>query len=200
MKRLRIVGLGASATAGTPGFYSPRERPPYGEGNEQSQYAYWMQKARPSWEVLNRGMRGQRTDQILMRFEYDVLDLSPDVLILMAGTNDLYQGYEPERAFENLHLMTGRAASAGIRVVLCSILPLNVASPEVKQKILRLNARVQDFAKGPDPAFCDIYRLMEDPRRPGFIADSPDDVHPNPAGYRRMGEALVPVVETLVSY
>jgi len=198
-EKLRIAALGASATAGTPGFFSPRERPPAGEGNEQSQYAYWMKNLRPEWEILNRGMRGQRTDQILMRFDYDVLDLHPEVMILLAGTNDLYQGFPPARALDNLKTLCQRARVAGIRTVLATLLPLNLGTPEVKQEILTLNLGIRELAAGKDIALADLYRVMEDPRHPGFIAGSPDEVHPDVAGYRRMGEALVPVVETLVN-
>ncbi|HTL48092.1 MAG TPA: GDSL-type esterase/lipase family protein [Verrucomicrobiae bacterium] len=191
------MGLGASATAGTPGFFSPRERPPAGEGNEQSQYAYWMMKARPGWEVLNRGMRGQRTDQILLRFDYDVLDNHPDVVIIMAGTNDLYQGHEPAEAMANLDAMYEKARGAGIRVIACSIIPLNLASAEIKKKIVELNRLVGARARESGLVFADVYKIMEDPARPGFIAVSPDEVHPDVNGYRRMGEALVKAVEFL---
>ena len=56
----RIVALGDSTTAGTPGFQSPLEAPPNGRGDETSQYAYWLMRAQPGWEVLNRG-RERRT-------------------------------------------------------------------------------------------------------------------------------------------
>ena len=68
-KPLTILALGDSTTAGTPEFRSPVEVPPHGEGNVQSQYIYWMMKAHPEWTVLNRGVNGERTDQILNRFE-----------------------------------------------------------------------------------------------------------------------------------
>lgn len=195
----RIVGLGASMTAGTPGFFSPRERPPAGEGNEQSQYAYWMRRLRPGWEVLNRGMRGQRTDQILLRFEYDAVETCPDVLILLAGTNDLYQGRSARCALTRLEQMVLRTLEAGRGAVLSSLPPLNIASEDVKKIILDFNVSVRDLAGKTGAVFFDAYALMEDPSRPGFIRESPDGVHPDVAGYRRLGEALVPAVETALS-
>lgn len=194
--RPRIVGLGASMTAGTPGFFSPRERPPLGEGDERSQYAYWMQRMRPQWEVLNRGMRGQRTDQILLRFDYDAVETRPDVLILLAGTNDLYQGRPARDALLNLETMIRRTLEAGRGAVLSSIPPLNIAPPDIKEKILDFNVSVERLAGSLGAVFFDAYSLLEDPSRPGFIPDSPDDVHPGPSGYRKLGEALVPSVET----
>jgi lysophospholipase L1-like esterase len=59
---ITIVALGDSTTAGTPGFRSPIEAPPDGSGNVESQYAYWLTQAHPEWEILNRGVNGERTD------------------------------------------------------------------------------------------------------------------------------------------
>ena len=182
-------------TAGTPGFFSPRERPPAGEGDERSQYAYWMRELRPGWEILNRGMRGQRTDQILQRFDFDVLDNRPDCMILMAGTNDLYQGFGLQKPLQNLKAMFQKACQAGIASVSASIPPLNVAPQPLKELILEFNEKLQSLAGGMGIVFCDIYRVMEDPERPGFIPHSPDNVHPDVEGYRRAGEAFVPAVE-----
>src|SRR5688500_10786726 len=70
---ITIVALGDSTTAGTPGFLSPVEAAPDGKGDETSQFAYWMMKARPGWRVLNRGVNGERSEQILGRFARDVL-------------------------------------------------------------------------------------------------------------------------------
>lgn len=194
-KSLRVVGLGASMTAGTPGFYSPRERPPHGEGDEQSQYAYWLRRLRPAWEVLNRGMRGQRTDQILQRFEYDAVETKPDVLILMAGTNDLYQGLGLQAPLGNIKIMLEQTLASGRGAVSASIPPLNVASEELKKEILEFNRELKLMVERMNIVFFDAYSLLEDPSRPGFIANSPDNVHPGIEGYRKLGEALVPAVE-----
>lgn len=198
ISRLRIIALGASLTSGTPGFRSPRERPPLGEGNEQSQYAYWMMKLKPEWEVLNRGMRGQRTDQIAMRFDYDVIENRPDYVIIIAGTNDLYQGYGTAWALEHLEKMYDRAREAGIGVLAGSILPLNLASSKVKDEILQLNRGLERLTQKKEIGFCDLYKIMEAPENAGFIANSPDQVHPDVSGYRKIGEALTAALEDLI--
>src|SRR5262249_44314137 len=87
-----IVALGDSTTAGTPLFRSPVEAPPAGRGDERSQYAYWLSRAHPEWRVLNRGVNGERTDQIAARFDRDVLAASPQLVVIIAGVNDVYQG------------------------------------------------------------------------------------------------------------
>src|SRR5437868_9400771 len=90
--RVRIVAMGDSTTAGTPAFKSPREAPPYGEGDATSQYAYWLMKAHPGWEVLNQGVNAQRSDVIAARFDEDVIAKQPAVVVIVAGVNDVYQG------------------------------------------------------------------------------------------------------------
>ena len=95
------IALGDSATPGTPDFTSPVEAPPNGMGNVQSQYAYWLMKTHPDWRVLNRGVNGERSDQVRTRFERDLRDLieergrgrdGPVVVVIVAGVNDIYQG------------------------------------------------------------------------------------------------------------
>lgn len=70
-RMLKIVGIGDSTTAGTPGFLSPLEAPPNGFGNPRSQYAFWMMEGHPEWSVLNKGINGQRSDEVLARFDRD---------------------------------------------------------------------------------------------------------------------------------
>lgn len=194
-----ISGLGASMTAGTPGFYSPRERPPHGQGDVRSQYAYWMMQLRPRWKVLNRGMRGQRTDQIEARFDYDVLDLNPHFLILIAGTNDLYQGYDVSWPLRHLGKMYIRAKENGIGVLSASVPPLGLADPELAAKILDFNREVRELAARSGAGFCDLYAALEDPLRPGTIAGSPDQIHPGVDGYRKMAEALTASLDPRVT-
>src|SRR5205809_2279958 len=92
-----IIAIGDSTTAGTPGFRSPLEAPPNGSGNVESQYAYWLTKTHPNWRVLNRGVNGERSDQIHARFERDVIAETkkgdgPFLIVIIAGVNDVYQG------------------------------------------------------------------------------------------------------------
>src|SRR3954467_13209373 len=77
--QIRIVAMGDSTTSGTPAFKSPREAPPNGSGDETSQYAYWLMKAHPAWEVINQGVNAQRSDVIAARFEVDVVAKKPAV-------------------------------------------------------------------------------------------------------------------------
>ena len=124
---IRIVALGDSTTAGTPAFKSPLESPPVGLGDETSQYAFWLMKAHPEWVVLNRGINGQRSDEIRARFERDVIQNRPAAIVIIAGVNDIYQGRSVEHVTGELQAMYARAAAAAIPVVAGSIIPFNTA-------------------------------------------------------------------------
>lgn len=191
-----IVGLGDSTTAGTPGFLSPREAPPEGRGNSQSQYAYWVMKNHPEWQVFNRGVAAQRSDQILRRFEYDVLRFNPDALVILAGVNDLHQGHSVAETEESLTQLYSRAKEAGIKTILCTILPYNLAVPEVAERIRIVNSWIEAYAKEQGFLFCDTFKAVTDPAT-GKLMESPDQIHPGVEGYRRMAEALLPVLEDL---
>jgi lysophospholipase L1-like esterase len=86
------VALGDSTTAGTPAHRSPIEAPPGGAGNVESQYAHWLMQAHPDWRVLNRGVNGERSDQIRARFARDAVQPKPAAVVIIAGVNDVYQG------------------------------------------------------------------------------------------------------------
>ena len=192
---MTIVALGDSTTAGTPGFRSPREAPPHGAGNEQSQYAYWMTRLHPEWRVLNQGVHGERSDQILKRFDSDVTSFKPERVILLAGVNDLYQGYPPEWVEKHLTLIYDKALHAGIRVIACTILPYDGSGAAVQARMRQVNDWIRQISAERGLGFCDLFRLMEDPQRPGNLISTADGLHPDPEGYRRMGEALTRILE-----
>ena len=112
---ITIVALGDSTTAGTPGYRSPLEAPPNGSGNVESQYAYWLMQSHPDWQVLNRGVNGERSDQIRARFARHVLDAKPSAVVIIAGVNDIYQGRSPEVVERELAAMYDAGRAARIR-------------------------------------------------------------------------------------
>jgi lysophospholipase L1-like esterase len=192
----RIVALGDSTTAGTPGFLSPIEAPPNGRGDRTSQYAYWLVQAHPEWEVLNRGVNGERSDQIAARFARDVIDVPPAAVIIIAGVNDVYQGRDVEHVTAELRTMYDRAAHAGIRVVAGSIVPYNTATPDQNDRMHRINDWVrQQVRTDPAVAFVDTRAAVAASGNPDRLAESPDGLHPSPQGYRLMADAIQPVLE-----
>jgi acyl-CoA thioesterase I len=191
----RIVALGDSTTAGTPGFLSPVESPPDGSGAIDSQYAWWLMRLRPDWEVLNRGVNRERTDQIAARFHRDVLGAQPDLVIIIGGVNDIYDGYGAAHAISHLGSMYERARAAGILVVAGTILPFNSATPEHNAQMREVNAWIAGRrAEAPGEFFvADTRATVARPDDPDRLASTPDGLHPDADGYRRMAEALAPV-------
>jgi lysophospholipase L1-like esterase len=195
----RIVAVGDSTTAGTPGFLSPLEAPPDGRGDVTSQYAYWLTQARPDWQVFNRGVNGERSDQIAARFARDVIDASPAVVIIIAGVNDIYQGLPASRVTANLRTMYDRAAHAGIRVVAGTIVPYNTATDDANARMRAVNEWIRSQQRGEPPvAVADTRMAVAKPGDPNRLDDSPDGLHPSPAGYRRMADALLPVLDRVL--
>ena len=189
--RVRIVAMGDSTTAGTPAFKSPREAPPRGSGDETSQYAYWLMRAHPEWEIVNQGINAQRSDQIAARFEADVIAQKPAVVVIIAGVNDVYQGRPAQHVIEQLQGMYRRAHAAGIRVVAGTIIPYNTASADQNARMKAINdwIRTQERAD-PGVVFVDTRAAVAAPDNADKLASSPDQLHPDAAGYRRMAVAI----------
>lgn len=183
---IRIVALGDSTTAGTPGFLSPLEAPPGGRGDVTSQYAYWLMQAHPEWEVLNRGVNGERSDQIRARFDRDVLDANPRAVVIIAGVNDVYQGRPASHVIEQLQWMYDRARSAHLPFVAGSIVPYNTATPDQNARMRDVNAWIEANAE----IFTDTRAAVAAADDPDRLAESPDNLHPSVDGYRRMAKAI----------
>ena len=197
---ITIVALGDSTTAGTPAFKSPIEAPPGGAGNVESQYAYWLMQAHPDWRVLNRGVNGERTDQIRARFARDAAAAKPDVIVIVAGVNDVYQGRSAASAERELELMYDAARAATIPVVAGSIIPFNVATPEQNVRMHEVNAWIRDYAAHhADVTFCDTRAAVAAPGAPDRLVSSPDDLHPSPDGYKLMANALETAIRSMLA-
>ena len=194
---ITIVALGDSTTAGTPAFKSPIEAPPNGSGNVQSQYSYWLMQTHPDWQVLNRGVNGERTDQIRARFTRDVTPAKPAVVVIIGGVNDVYQGRSAESAERELEAMYDAARAAKIIVVAGSIIPFNVATADQNARMHAVNDWIRGYAVRHADAvvFCDTRAAVAAPGQPDRLVSSPDDLHPTPDGYKRMATALEPAIK-----
>ena len=194
--RVTIVAMGDSTTAGTPAFQSPREAPPKGRGDETSQYAYWLMKSHPEWDVVNQGINGQRSDQIRARFEEDVVAKKPSVVVIIAGVNDVYQGRPAQHVKEQLAAMYARAHAVGIRVVAGTIIPYNSATAEQNAAMHEINDWIRTQARA-DPGMIDVdtRAAVASPSSADLLFSTPDGLHPDAAGYRRMADALEPAIK-----
>lgn len=143
---------------------------------------------------INRGISGQTTPQMLIRFRPDVINLKPKVVVILAGTNDIAgnTGYTAiETIFGNLASMAELAKANGIKVVLSSVLPV-FDYPWRKglqpvEKIADLNQRIKSYAAKKGFIYLDYYTAMADERKGLKAALTYDGVHPNKAGYQVMG-------------
>jgi acyl-CoA thioesterase I len=144
-------------------------------------------------EVLNRGIGGQTTPQILLRFRQDVVELKPAVVHILAGTNDFAGNTGPtttEAIEDNLMSMAEIAAAHRIRVVLASVPPA-LDFPwrpglEPSPRIVALNAWVRAYARQRKLIYVDYYHALADAHG-GIKSNLSDDgVHPNKAGYAVM--------------
>jgi lysophospholipase L1-like esterase len=147
---------------------------------------------------VNRGISGQTSPQMLVRFRQDVIDLQPKVVVILAGTNDIAGNTGPmtvEQTEENVASMADLAAANHIRVVLCSVLPAFdfpwKPGLEPAPKIDLVNAWMRGYAAAKGYVYVDYHSAMKD-GRDGLPANlSGDGVHPKPAGYAIMA----PLVE-----
>ena len=147
----------------------------------------------PGKPYIGRGISGQTTPQMLVRFRQDVIALEPAVVVILAGTNDIAGNTGPstlEMIEDNLMSMTELARANGIRVVLSSVLPVFdypwKRGLEPAPKIVALNAWIKSYAARVGAVYLDYHSAMADERQ-GLRADlTTDGVHPNEAGYRIM--------------
>ena len=143
---------------------------------------------------VNRGIGGQTTWQMLLRFQPDVVNLKPAAVVILAGTNDLAQntGVESmETIHNNFRSMVAIAKANHIRVVISSVLPADHfpwhAGLEPAGQIVELNKWLADFAQREHLVYLDYYPALATPEgamKPDLAVDKA--VHPNDAGYALM--------------
>ena len=147
----------------------------------------------PGKEYIGRGISGQTTPQMLVRFRQDVVALRPRVVVILAGTNDIAGNTGPstvEMIEDNLASMTEIANANGIRVVLASVLPVDDypwrRGLEPAPKIMALNAWMKQFAATHDAVFADFHTPMQNEVHGLQKELTYDGVHLTEAGYRVM--------------
>ncbi|PWA09418.1 acylhydrolase [Flavobacterium laiguense] len=153
---------------------------------------------------INRGISGQTTPQMLLRFRTDVIELKPKIVVILAGTNDIAGNTGPatlEMILGNLISMCELAKANDIKVVLCSVLPAYdypwKSGLEPAEKIAALNKMIIKYAKANNIAYVDYYSTMVDDRKGLKSIYSQDGVHPNKEGYRVMGSIIGTVISNL---
>ncbi|HUY81574.1 MAG TPA: SGNH/GDSL hydrolase family protein [Acidobacteriaceae bacterium] len=147
----------------------------------------------PGKPYLNRGISGQTTPQMLVRFQPDVVHLQPSVVVILAGTNDIAGNTgpsTPQMIEDNFVSMADIAHRSGIKVVIASILPA-IAYPwrpgiKPADEIRTLNTWLKDFCKRDGDVYLDYYSHLTDAEGGMAPGLSKDGVHPTPKGYAIM--------------
>ena len=179
---MRVVFMGDSITDGWGGRYG---------------------KFFPGKPYINRGISGQTTPQMLIRFRPDVIALQPKVVVILAGTNDIAGNTGPttlEAIRDNLTSMSELAKANGIRVVLASLLPVcDYIRPQTErrppEKIIAINDWMKDYAAKNKFVYLDYYSAMIDENKMLHKEMTYDGLHPNDAGYGVMGPLAEKAIE-----
>ena len=154
---------------------------------------------------INKGVSGQTTDQMLLRFKEDVVDEKPYCVVILAGINDLAQNNGPislEDIFENIKSIIKIANDNNIKVILSSILPAYefLWNPGIypSNDIIFLNKNLKDFCISGEATYVDYHSSMKDKKdglkdeltywRDDF--NGYDGVHPNKKGYLKMEKII----------
>ncbi len=180
----RVVFMGDSITEGW--------------GQKATSYAPDRGEFFPGKPYINRGISGQTTPQMLVRFREDVLALKPKVVVILAGINDIAGNTGPatqEQITGNLASMAELAHADGIHVVLCSVLPA-IDFPwhrglEPAPKVRALNAWIKDYAAKNNFVYVDYYSSMANTEGGMKTELGIDGVHPNKSGY----DIMAPLAE-----
>ena len=151
---------------------------------------------------INRGISGQTTPQMLLRFRQDVIALQPKVVVILAGTNDIAGNTGPstlEMIADNIKSMSELAAAHGIKVVISSVLPAYdypwKPGLEPSQKIVALNKMLKEYAAQNGHVYLDYFSVMVDERDGLPKKYAHDEVHPTKLGY----EVMAPLAEAAIT-
>lgn len=158
-----------------------------------------------SHSYIDRGISGQTSPQMVLRFKQDVIDLKPKVVLILAGTNDIAGNTGPstlEMIEDNLSSMTALAKANNIVVVLCSVLPAYdypwKPGLQPAEKIVTLNKWIKDYAEANDCFYLDYYSSMVDERKGLKAVYSTDGVHPNLEGYKVMEDLAQKMIDSVL--
>ena len=146
---------------------------------------------------VNRGISGQTTPQMLVRFRQDVIHLKPSIVVILAGINDIAQNTGPstiEMIANNIVSMAELAKANHINVIICSVLPANKfpwrEGLKPAEKVIKLNTILKSYSKKHKLAYVDYYSAMVNDSHGLKKELGEDGIHPNKNGYLIMEPIL----------
>jgi lysophospholipase L1-like esterase len=155
---------------------------------------------------INRGISGQTTPQMLIRFRADVIALKPSIVVFLAGTNDIAGNTGSstlEMILNNIISMAELAKANHIEMILCSLLPAYdfpwKTGSFPAEKIVTFNAMLKKYADENGILYLDYYSAMVDERKGLKTAYADDGVHPNKTGYEVMGLIVEKAINEIIS-
>lgn len=154
---------------------------------------------------VGRGISGQVSSQMLVRFQEDVINLHPKVVVICCGTNDIAQNNGPitlEHILHNIKSMCQLARANKIKPVVCSTLPAKGFKwrPDMKpaNDIIRLNEMIKAYAQENKIPYVDYHSALKDEENGLPRKYSKDGVHPNAQGYAVMESVIMPVLKKVL--
>lgn len=172
---------------------------------------FWKSKRPQFWKshgYICRGISGQTSYQFLVRFRQDVINLTPAVVVINAGTNDVAENtnrYVEDRTVANIATMVELAQLHHIKVILASVLPAShfywrPETADVADKIASLNKRIKALAEQYGCRYVDYYTPLvsgaDRALNPSYTADG---VHPSPEGYAVMEPLIIKAISETLS-
>jgi len=159
-----------------------------------------FRRAFPGVKLANRGISGDTTRGMLLRLKDDVLALKPRAVVLLAGTNDLEEGAEPETVAGNMKLIVAALKQHDPRlpVVICQVFPASASKKRPADKIRKINELYAGVVKTePQVTLIDTWTLFANDEGDAKPGEFPDLLHPNDVGYAKWVAALRPIFATL---
>lgn len=182
---------------------SNKRTPPIAKGEKRVVFMgnsitdYWINNDSAFFSennFIDRGISAQQSDQMLVRFKPDVLDLSPSAVVILAGTNDIHAEKPPEWILDNIISMVQLAKANKIKPILCSVTPVRsyFLKPYINavERINELNRMIKEYADNNKIIYVDYHTPLSDEKGGMKTEYTRDGVHPNLNGYKVM-EPLV---------
>ena len=161
----------------------------------------------PGKPYVNRGISGQTTPQMLVRFQQDVIHLHPAAVVILAGTNDIAGNTGPttqQMVEDNFSSMAAIARQNGVKVILASITPAYAYpwKPEIHpvDRIVELNRWLKEFCASNGYVYLDYYSAMADTKGAMLPGLAVDGVHPTAKGYAVMGPLAEQAIAQALSH
>lgn len=174
MAKLKIVALGDSITQGYP----------------YDMTASWVNilNIEKGFNIINKGINGDTLEGMLDRFQRDVIDQQPGMVIIMGGTNDVFEGYSLSTMQYNLKQMVKKAIEMNIFPVIG--IPIPVDEPMVEIKLSKFRDFLKEFCEEQAVSYIDFHKAMVDDSGLIKIELDFDGIHPNRDGYRTMANIV----------